>query len=398
LHGGASVDEGTSAYCQARAKLPAALLARLFGASFSRTEALAPPPKRPLLQGRVLRVVDATSTRLAESKSNRTAYPPSSNLTLGAGSPVLRIVVLFSLLSGAILAQASGSLQISELRLWLQLLPQLLPQSILLGDRAYSKYVVLALLHNAQVDYLGAVGTRSRKVDFRRALRRLNRHDALFTWKRPKPISAFLDAAQWAALPVTLIVRVLRVELAQPGQRTKHFTLVTTLLDPDLYPAEELIAAYARRWRLEMCLDDLKTTLRMESLRCQSPAMVEKELLLFLTAHNLIRWLLVQTARTEGADPERLSFKGALDGFRQWSEAMAQAPSRGPRRQELWSQLLRIIAADQLPLRPGRHEPRAVKTPQKYPKLNKPRGQYVQRWSRGKRRRTATAKRRAVLK
>lgn len=397
LRGGPAVDEGTAAYCQARGKLPRSFLARLFGSSFARTEAAAPAPVRPLLGGRTLRVVDASSARVAESPANRAAWPPSANVTPGAGCPVLRIVVLFSLLSGAILAQASGSLGVSELRLWLELLPHLQPGEILLGDRAYSQYVVLALLQAARVDYLGAVATRTRKVDFRRAHRRLGPRDALFRWTRPGAVSAILDAPRWQALPAELTVRMLRVELTRAGYRTKHFVVVTTLLDPERYPAAEIIAAYARRWRLEMCFDDLKTTLGMESLRCQSPEMVEKELLVFLTAHNLVRWLLAQTAQAAHCDPERLSFKGALDAFRQWSEAMAQAPARGRARQELWTKLLRTIAADAVPWRPGRSEPRAVKTPSKYPKLNKPRRQYVPRWNRTTRRRAATAKKRAAV-
>jgi hypothetical protein len=45
-----------------------------------------------------------------------------------------------------------------------------------------------------------------------------------------------------------------------PGCRSRHITLVTTLLDPVRYPADELIALYCRRWRIELCRRDLKTT------------------------------------------------------------------------------------------------------------------------------------------
>jgi hypothetical protein len=182
------------------------------------------------------------------------------------------------------------------------------------------------------------------------------------------------------------------------GFRTEHLVLVTTLLDPALYPAAEILAAHARRWRLEMCLDDLKTTLGMENLRCLRPEMVQKELLIFLTAHNLMRWLMAEAASHGGVELDGLSFKGSLDAFRQWSHALAQQNgSHRRRRTRLWHQLLETLVADLLPVRPGRHEPRAVKKRSKYPPLNKPRHQYRSRWSRGKRRRIAKARKRASL-
>jgi len=75
-------------------------------------------------------------------------------------------------------------------------------------------------------------------------------------------------------------VRILRTQVRQRGFRSREITLVTTLREAQLYPAAELLAAYARRWRLELCLDDLKTTLGLETLKCLSPAMAENELLM----------------------------------------------------------------------------------------------------------------------
>jgi len=118
-------------------------------------------------------VVDASGARLADTPKNRAAYPPSDNLAAGAGFPFLRIVVLFSLASGALLAQASGSLRCSEQRLWHNLLSCLHRADILLGDRAYGHYVVAALLQSVGVDLIATVAARARKVDFRKAKKRL---------------------------------------------------------------------------------------------------------------------------------------------------------------------------------------------------------------------------------
>ena len=152
--------------------------------------------------------------------------------------------------------------------------------------------------------------------------------------------------------------------------------MVTTLLDPELYPAQQILEAYLQRWRMEMCFDDLKTTLQMEQLSCQSPKMVHKELLVFLTAHNFLRWIMAQAAQDHQVALERLSFKGCLDGFRQFNLALSQlgqAKNRARKRESLWSSFLRTLCRDLVPDRPGRREPRAVKRRQKYDWLNKPR-------------------------
>ena len=145
------------------------------------------------------------------------------------------------------------------------------------------------------------------------------------------------------------------------------------MLDPKLYPAEQLMVLYARRWRLELCLRDLKTTMGMEQLRCKTPDMAEKELLAYLVAHNLMRCVIAQAVATFQVDMERVSFKGALDALRQYSDAIAKARNQKMRRQ-LWEDLLLNLARDLVPYRPKRSEPRAVKRrPKPFSLLTKPR-------------------------
>ena len=148
---------------------------------------------------------------------------------------------------------------------------------------------------------------------------------------------------------------------------------MTTLLDPLTYPAKNLVALYARRWHLELALRHLKTTMGMELLRCQTPDMTEKELLVYLVAYNLIRCLMAEAVALAGVEMERLSFKGTVDAIRQYTLAMQNRPAKKHRR-EFWAQLLKTIAADLVPLRPQRNEPRALKRrPKAYQLLNKPR-------------------------
>jgi hypothetical protein len=179
-------------------------------------------------------------------------------------------------------------------------------------------------------------------------------------------------------LPAQIIVRILRFTTTIRGFRNRRITLVTTLLDCELYPAQELVALYARRWRLELCLRDLKTTLGMEQLRCKTPEMAEKELLAYLVAHNRVRCLMAEAVAVHRVELERVSFKGSLDALRQFSDAMSRAPNRKLRRQ-LWEDLLLTLASDLVPLRPNRTEPRAVKRrPKPFPLLNKPRRKFVE--------------------
>ena len=153
---------------------------------------------------------------------------------------------------------------------------------------------------------------------------------------------------------------------------------MTTLLDPKLYPAQQLVALYVRRWRLELCLRDLKTTMGMEALRCKSPDMVERELLAYLVAHNLIRCVIAEAIGRYQVDLERVSFKGSVDALRQYSEAIGKARNQKMRRQ-LWEDLLLNLARDLVPYRPNRLEPRAVKRrPKPYPLLNQPRRRFVE--------------------
>ena len=203
-------------------------------------------------------------------------------------------------------------------------------------------------------------------------------NDGRFVWTKGCQQSQILSAIEWARLPAQITVRIIRFTATIRGFRSRRITLVTTLLDPKLYPAQQLVALYVRRWRLELCLRDLKTTMGMEELRCKSPDMVEKELLAYLVAHNLIRCVIAEAVGRYQVDLERVSFKGSVDALRQYSEAIGQARNQKMRRQ-LWEDLLLNLARDLVPYRPNRSEPRAVKRrPKPYPLLNQPRRRFVE--------------------
>ena len=131
-------------------------------------------------------------------------------------------------------------------------------------------------------------------------------------WFRPVEVPAWLTAEAWAALPATLRIRVLRYTIARLGFRVRTVTLLTTLLDPERYPQEKLAEAYGLRWTVETCLKHLKTTMKMDVLRCLTVCGVQKELTMFLLAYNLVRMTVLEAAQRQGVPPERISFIDAL--------------------------------------------------------------------------------------
>lgn len=371
LEGRPCVEEGTSAYCQARTRLPESLLATALRVSARSADQRVAPSQA--LQGRVIKVIDGTTLTLPDTAQNQQAYPQPKSQKPGCGFPLLHLLVIWSARGGAVLDYACGNHHHGEMRLLHQVCPRLAHRDIAIYDRAAGHYMGCALLQAREVDLISRVSIR--RIDWRRG-RRLGPDERLVVWPKSHEKSAYLTPQEWAALPTHITVRVIRIRVVQTGFRTRQLVLVTTLLDPLAYPAAEIAAAYLRRWKIEMCLDDLKTTLGLDALRCRTPAMVQRELLTLLITHNLVRTLMAQAASDHAVPLERISFKGTLDTLRIYCAACALA-SRVPRRQLLWIHMLRAIAADLLPLRPDRWEPRAVKRrPKSYPPLSRPRHLY----------------------
>jgi IS4 transposase len=364
------VSQKTGAYCLARARLPLDILARLrcaVAASAGKAE--------ELWNGWRVRVLDGTAVSMPDTAKNQRTYPQSSEQKPGCGFPFMKIVGIFSLSTGVLLHYARGNKHRHELNLLHQLLDVFKAGDLVLADRGFSCYTLLALLWRKGVPALMRLH-QARSADLRCG-KPLGKNDRLVLWRKPYDWERrYLPAKLWKYLAPELSVRILRFSLRRPGFRTRSVTLVTTLLDPQRYPAEQLALLYARRWQIELWFRDLKTSMGMEVLRCQSPKMIHKELEMFFIAYNLIRCLMLQASRDYQVDLHRLSFKGTVDSTRQFAAALAQA--RSPKKhQALLSRLLQTIAADLVPHRPGRREPRAVKRrPKPCAYLTKPRHKF----------------------
>jgi len=363
------IDESSSGYCQARARLPLTLFQN--GMEHSAQSADRMVLHRVPGWTRPVKVIDATSFRTPDTHANQKRYHYPTGQKKGCGFPVMRALAVFSLASGAISQIVTAACYTAEMVMLKSMWPSLLPGDIALGDRMYGCFVFLAAMPLQRVDVVARL-SQGRNLDLRRATK-LGPNDWLTSLPKPANPPAYMTPKEWKALPASITVRIIRSRLQIKGFRTKTMWIVSTLLDAQLYPVTAICNLYLQRWQMELSFRDLKTTMAMESLRCRSPGMIEKELRVFLIAYNCIRALMAEAAITHSLPRQRISFKGTIDILHSFAPVMLRIASKRSRAR-LHSRLLEILAADALPVRPGRCEPRAVKKrPKPYPLLTKPR-------------------------
>lgn len=366
-----TVSADTSPYCRARARLEIDRLRKLRHHLASRMEAGVAQGTVPW--SRPVKVVDGACFNLPDTPENQAAFSQSKDQRPGCGFPLMRMVGMFSLQTGACLAHADAAYRVAEGTLFRQLWPSMRPGDIALGDRLFDAYGNLVGLHQRGVDSVYRMNAQ-RPADFRRG-RALGRLDRLFILPKPARPAAGWTQEEWASLPDQIVVRQIKAKIHAPNCRVHSVTLITTLADPDLWPSKLIVEMYRRRWQVELFLDDIKTTLQMDMLSCRSPDMVLKEIEMHMVAYNLVRSVMQEASIRHYVPLARLSFKGTLDTVQQYSYAMQRIPARqSAKRQTLHRQMLQTIAKDLLPERPGRREPRCVKRrPKAYPFMNRPR-------------------------
>lgn len=240
-----------------------------------------------------------------------------------------------------------------------------------MADQAYGSYVDLALIQQQGAD--GVLRKHhARKTDFRTG-RKHGIGDHQVTWHKPSRCPEQMSAEAFAALPETLQVREVRIKLSRKGFRDRFIVIVTTLLDPKRYCAEQLGRLYSWRWQAaEVNLRHLKTTLSMEMITAKTPEMVRKEIWVHLLTYNLLRTLMEQAAPKLDYQRAQLSLQATRQHFRQMLSLLAITTATA--RKRLQTHLLDDIVADKLPIRPDRHEPRVVKRrPKPFPRMRQSR-------------------------
>lgn len=364
----------TGAYCTARNDLPEEALHELVRDTGKQIEDES--PESWLWHGRKVRVVDGSTITMPDTPANQAAYPQQKSQTPGCGFPIARILVIFSLSVGTVLEAAIGKYkgkQTGENSIFRSLYPTLAEGDVVLADRYFSGWFDIALAWQRGVDVV-VRKHQLRATDFR-AGKRLGKEDHLVVWPRPKRPS-WMSVEQYLALPATLTLRETRVRVSQPGMRTKSLIVATTLLDAEVYAADEIALLYRCRWQAELHLRSLKVVLQMDHLRCKTPERVHNEFYMHLIGYNLIRGVMAAAAQQAGKRPWEISFKGAQQTL---SHFLPLLPTDATT--QAWCDaLLTAVATHVVGDRPDRFEPRRVKRrPKPYPLLQKHRRLYKSR-------------------
>jgi hypothetical protein len=382
LHGNTACSElprlmgqsfSAAAYVQARTRLPGVLFERLFERvtdnlySVERTSGL--------WLGHRTWHLDGSSFSMPDQPELQEAFGQPGNQRKGCGFPVAHFLALFHAQTGFVQNVIPAPLRTHDMAHAADLHPELRSGDVLIADRAFASFAHLALLSRQNLH--GVFRCHQRQlVNFRpgrrhktrakgpkglptsRWLKRFGTRDQLVEYPKPAAKPDWMDADDFAALPDTVVVRELRFHIRERGCRTQVVTLVTTLLDPVRYPKHALAELYRQRWRIEVNLRHLKTTMKMETLRCRSVEGVLKELTVFTLVYNLVRLVMLQAAEQQKVPVERISFVDAL----RWLRTARPGPA-----------MPKLVV---LPERPHRHEPRCIKRrPKGYSRLIRPREQ-----------------------
>jgi hypothetical protein len=351
----------TGAYCDARQRLPIAILTTLSNALGAQLESLAPMHWR--WHGRSVKIFDGTTVSMPDTPSNQQAYPQSREQKPGLGFPIARIGALIGLASGAMLGHqvvACEGKGTGEQTLLGNLLDQLDANDVLLADALLATWWLIEGATRRGADVVMAQHGK-RITDFTRG-QRLGKNDHIVQWPRP-PRPKAMSAEQYANYPEFITMREVEANSR---------VLVTTLLDPTTITPAVLASLYKMRWNIEVDFRTIKATLAMDVLRCKSQPMIEKEIAVYFLAYNLVRWAMAKAALLVDVLPRVLSFSGAKRVLSAFADQLRR--TGGDEIHDLIATVLRHIGRLRLPQRPNRIEPRAKKRrPKKLPLLTVPR-------------------------
>lgn len=357
--GGAVPTSDTGDYCRARGKLSEHALHDLTKEVAGELEQQAPPAW--LWKGRHAKLVDGFTFTMPDTPANQAAYPQPTTQKPGVGFPMARACAILSLATACILDLALGPYagkETGETALLRELLDALDPEDLLVADRFYCSFLMIALLLQRRVDVCARLHQR-RHTDFRRG-QRLGKNDHLIVWTKP-PRPKWMDEATYATLPEEITLREIRFQVVEPGRRTQTITVVTTLTDAETYPPAEIATLYGFRWNSELDLRSIKQSLNLAHVRCKSPEMVRRELWTTLLGYNLIRTTAAAAAVLHDLLPRQISFTSTCQQVLALWMLFSGEGSPPPDQEKRCRELLRLIAQCRVANRPGRIEPRELK-------------------------------------
>jgi hypothetical protein len=367
------VSSATGGYCRARKRISLDWIRDLTEEIGTQLELEAHPATWRDLH---VLIADGTQLNIQDTAKNCQKYPKRQG-EQARGLPKLQLVGIFSLVTGALLKMKMGPIigvgsgESSVLR---QMLDTLEPKTLLLADRAFGGYFCLVSMLRRGTDFIVRKSPNHYRITCRE--RRLGRNDHLirvhFTGVPPRGVPlSWVDY-----LPEKIALREIRVNVHVRGFRAKTIDLVTSLLDPKKFPADEIRRLFAERWNIEVDFRVLKSTLGMNVLRCKDPTMVQKEVWAHLFGYNVIRLIMMDAAYAHGKSVRELSFKETLQLALAFEDLLWGGARSDPTRwQKAYTDLLTSIRSS-VRNRPGRIEPRLLKyRPKRYGFLKQPRAE-----------------------
>jgi hypothetical protein len=344
----------TASYCNARARLPTAALRSLAKQTAQQLQDSLPDEWR--WHGRSVFIADGSHVSMPDTEENQASYPQPEVQEPGLGFPLARLTVLLSLARGACLDLAmapyagKGTGETTRLR---QMYGSLQRGDVLVADALFDNYFLawelrqrgIELVARVQAERVGSQTVESRP------------DSAIIVWQRPnKPRG--MTGEQYRSYPTSLTMRQVSVDARDNNNRAEQFQVVTTILDASI-DGVQIGALYERRWDGEVDIRSIKSTLKMDILRCKTPEMVQKEIWAYLLAYNLLRTIMAVAANENGVEPREISFKGAKQVVTAFAPKLEAA--RPEQRADLVAALLKAVAYHRVGNRPGRWEPRARK-------------------------------------
>ena len=363
----------TASYCEARKKLATEDVEAILNYGTKSLEQLSCSDR---WHGHRVVVTDSTGFSMPDTPSNQQQWPQQRHQKPGCGFPTARMTACFSLHTGALLSYRLGDKHSHELTRLREQIDVFEPGDILLGDKAFCGYRDLCERLERGVHSVISLCRRT-PIREAQAVKKLGPDDLLIHWPRPKKIKG-MSSEVLRGLPTNLQLRQVKITINEPGFRSETIYLITTLLDSCEIPADDLRDLYFRRWDVELFFRDIKTTMGMDILRCKSPAMIGKELMMYFIAYNCVRRIMYEAAEEADIAVRLVSFKATLQSLRSWEPNLNQTKAGKRERFRLLSMLYESITQRPIRQRPGRSEPRAVKRRRKnHQLLTRPRREMV---------------------
>jgi hypothetical protein len=355
---------------EARGRLPLELWSGLFGAVSQQAQQQS--AGYACWNGHRVVLVDGTCVSMGRTPSLVKAFGVNKGYHGRGRYPLARLVTVCLARTMTILDYAIGGYRRGEWSLLSSILESLHPGDLLIGDRHFAGAPQYVCYHKHGLEFLTRAHHRLKIAKIKRLVH-YNTEDFIGRLNLGK-----LHRRQDPSLPTHIEVRFLRATVRMRGRR-QSIWFVTSLRDPVRYPAEQIVALYAQRWRIETLFREVKITLSADVLRSQSPEGIRKEIAARLTALNVVRTLMLEAAATAGLDdPLRISFVHAVRAILSFSPALGHAPLAAV--PGIYHAMLIEMASHLNPDRPGRLEPRAVRRDHKnYPSLRITRAQWKAR-------------------